>query len=323
MRNSGAILPMTNWEQFESETFVEKGDLDICTPGGRRYWADNYYGWAAQWGAYKLVSLTSAMVAELQLDNLPYLVQKAAGSIASSGWDALTFLAEIKHTRRMFSDVVTKLDSLVKEGLPYREAHNLWLEGRYGWRTLTYDIRDLHDVLLNFDAKRTRYNQKAGESANYMIVNTFDKSEVSGHVWLTHHDVVSMVVNYRASVVADISIPRLQFNPVTTAWEVTRLSFVVDWLLNVGQALDAAYFLLLVKDYKAAAGYRVDFTGESSSTVKSADAGYTINDCRRGYTSSGYYEYREPAYVSTLPRLKLRMNKWKALDLLSLVIQRL
>lgn len=317
MRNEGVILPMTIFKQWQYETTSQLRDYDFCDASNRRWWwVNNYSPTRLSW-----CHTNSIPVSVPDLPDLQYLVQQAASSIASSGWDALTFLRELHHLRRMFSGVVTKLHRLI-QGRTAGQAYSLWLEGRYGWRVLTYDIRDLHEVLLNYREKRTRYNQKHGNK--YTDLETRDGTDVTGDGTFMYSESISMTVNMRATVVADIQIPKLQFNPLVTAWEVTRLSFVVDWLINVGQALNAATFLLLVKDYQAAGGFRIDFESAGISQLETPKAGYTYySEMSSGYSGQGYYEERIPMKVSSLPRLKLRLDYLKAIDLMALIAQKL
>lgn len=319
MRNAGAILPMTVFKQFQYESFVDSGERDYYqTVNNRRWWwSDLHFGSGDWWGR------TPAGLPEddiVTTSDLEYLVQQAAGTIASSGWDALTFIAELKQLRRMFSGVVSKLDNLSR-GLSPGKAYDLWLEGRYGWRVLTYDVRDLHNALVTFRDKRTRYNQRVGNTFNRVISSTSTDSDSISTQQVSED--ISIIANLRGTVVADVDVPKIQFNPVVTAWEVTRLSFVVDWLLNVGQALNAASFLYLAKDYQACGGFRLNIEAEGTTAWQSDSSGYATNSCYGSYRGVGYYEERVPLEVSILPRLRLRMTVWKAVDLLALIAQRL
>lgn len=316
MRNAGALLPFTEWDRFEIEGSAVPAERVYC--GGptewRNYWVNFYRG-----GSF-IAKEQGELMALVDPFDLQYLVQKAAAQIYSGGWDALTFLAELRQLRRMFSGISEKLEKLSRGQSPGK-LHDLWLEGRYGWRTLMYDIRDLHEVLLTANERRTRRRHRAGLTVSGAWSN-YNESSSSGIVEGTSQ-VISWTGNLRGTVVADIDVPKLQFNPVTTAWEVTRLSFVVDWLWNVGQGLDAASFLLMAKDYKAGVGYRFDF--DLSHDISLVDTyGGAICYANTGHADAkAFVIRREPSTVSAIPRLQLRMDKWKALDLLSLFIQRI
>lgn len=252
--------------------------------------------------------------------DLEYYVQKAAAAIYSSGWDALTFITEIGQLRRMLSGVAKKFDKLSTGRRP-DELYNLWLEGRYGWRTLMYDIRDLHEVLTRVKDRRSRYRETKGHQSSGMQSDSGNDN--NANIIGGYASSISWVLNQRGTVVADIDVPDLQFNPVTTAWEVTRLSFVVDWLLNVGQALEAASFLLAARSYASCGGFRVDLTVNTSTyfvaNAGSNNNGFLTGSCSGTVTCLG----RVPMAVSALPRQKLRLDAFKVIDLLALVAQRI
>jgi hypothetical protein len=315
MRNSGAILPMTRWYRTEVDAEVTSSERYWCDVNNRKKKYVNY------WRSWPDLQLMQASWFRDRMDepDLEYFVQQAAAAIYSKGWDAGTFLAEIGQLRRMLSGVGKKIDDLSRGRLP-DELHNLWLEGRYGWRTLMYDIQDLREVLSSTNERRSRYREQKGATLTGTYNDSLSSSS-SGITVLDEYD-ISYTVNARGVVIADIDVPDFQFNPITTAWEVTRLSFVVDWLLNVGQALEAASFTLMAKDYKACGGFKADFslTGQSRLTSKGTNVSATHN---ADWNASATIISREPMSVSSLPRMKLRLNEWKVIDLLALVRQRL
>lgn len=327
MKNEGYILPFTPWAQFRSEGSTTEFFREWCaSPTSKRNkWIDNRLGGEilAAHDAVTLMGLVTPF-------DLQYLVQKAASGIYTSGWDAATFLAEITQLRRMLTGIGKSFEKLLDLFDPRRTGSNadqittvanLWLQGRYGWRTLKYDIQDLAGVIASVNERRTRYRQASGMnvSGNY---NTYTTSTSSGITSGFSTD-ISWTGNLRGTVVADIDVPDLQFNPITTAWEVVRLSFVVDWLLNVGQALEASSFLLMAKDYKAGQGYKFDFELNHSTSLVGT-TGTTICHANAG-SAHGTAEVvsRQPASVSAIPRLQLRLDEYKVMDLLSLVWQRL
>jgi hypothetical protein len=271
--------------------------------------------------AVGLSSTKVPMISWLMLIHLTWSTwYKRRPLLYSKGWDALTFIAEIGQLRRMFSGVVKKLDSLSRGKSP-GELYNLWLEGRYGWRVLLYDIRDLHEVLSQSNERRTRYRESKGLTVSGSS-SVYSTSTSSGIIEGVSSD-VSWTGNLRGTVVSDIEIPDFQFNPITTAWELVRLSFVVVWLLIVGQALEASSFLLISSNYKAGAGYKFDF--DLNQTLSLAGVtGTTICHANDGSgTAHAEVIKRVPSVVSGLPRMKLRLDEWKIIDLVSLVAQRL
>lgn len=317
IRNSGSILPMTPWVQTELRERVNPGTREWCTASNRKgkYINNGWYpGGGLVWVGKTIYHYTDLV----DPYDLQYFVQKAAAGIYSSGWDAATFLAEIGQLRRMLTGVGRKLDDLSRGQSPGKLL-DLWLEGRYGWRTLLYDIQDLAEVLSRANERRSRYRETKGftDSGFYS-----DSVNTGTNPTINISNSISWTINMRGTVVADIDVPDFQFNPITTAWEVTRLSFVVDWLLNVGQALEAASFLLMAKSHKACGGVKIDFVLEGNTSLVTKG---TLTSCTSTGTweGTGSYVERVPMSVSALPRIKLRLNEYKIIDLIALIAQRL
>lgn len=320
LKNSGALLPMNRWVQRTMDLQANLGTRGWCTSGNRKGEYTNYRYASGQnicIGGIQSMNTAHCMARVGDYD-LQYYVQKAASSIYASGWDAATFLAEIGQLRRMLSGIGKKIDNLSKGRQP-GELLDLWLEGRYGWRTLVYDIRDLYAVLSRANERRTRYRETKG----YTDSGSYDEDFVEGanpSIRVVNH--LTWTINMRGTVVADIDVPDFQFNPVTTAWEVTRLSFVVDWLIHVGQALEAASFLLMAKAYKACGGVKVDFNLDGSASLESKGTAISAYHSTSWGGVASYVE-RSPMTVSAFPRMKLRLDEWKVIDLLALIRQRL
>lgn len=317
IRNAGALLPMTPWTRFERDLTANESNRIYCTSSGTRrfVWTNNFTSTPS------ILSMDQGwFVSKVNPYDLEYFVQQAAAAIYSSGWDAATFLAEIGQLRRMLSGIGKKLDDL-SHGRSPGEIYDLYLEGRYGWRTLMYDIRDLHEVLSTANERRTRYREARGMT-DAGLWNDYSESTSNGVVTGVENS-VSWTTNLRGTVVADIEIPDFQFNPVTTGWEVVRLSFLVDWLLNVGQALEASSFLLKAKSYQAAGGVRMDFHLNGLYHDLGGVSGTTVTINSASWHGSATFIQRVPMPVSALPRMKLRLNEWKVLDILALIAQRL
>lgn len=316
MKNAGVILPMTSWLKFTLDAQANLGTRVWCNNLNRkRQWTNWYHSKYPSIIEYD----DAYLMALVNPYDLSYYVQKAASAIYMGGWDAATFLAEIGQLRRMLTGIGTKLNNLARGRSP-GELYNLWLEGRYGWRTLMYDIEDLREVLSRTNERRTRYRESKGYTDAGLYTDYTDAT--SNELTVRYSTSVSWTANLRGTVVADIDVPDFQFNPVTTAWEVTRLSFVVDWLINVGQALEAASFLLMVKSYQACGGVKVDFNiqGLASLLAKGSNISATVTGSWNGNAS---HIERVPMTVSASPRMKLRLDEFKVIDLLALVAQRL
>lgn len=269
-------------------------------------------------------------------DDLRIYLQAAASRINGQGHDSLTFLAEVRKVRAMFEKTLTRMVKLVNQAerrklvakaarLSRRDPlyftkllSQLWLEGRYGWRTLYFDIVDLDSAIREFDAKRTRFSERAGTSYSdtYTTVTPLSGSQY----WeVTTVDHVS--ISARGALTADIRPPRFKFNPVETAWELMPWSFVIDWLLDVGAALASASFLALQTDYSASTGYQLALDRRIDRFPVPFVQGHDDMTGTFAYSNvSVVYKERNPASLSIIPQLTVNLDAWKVFDLLALFL---
>lgn len=241
------------------------------------------------------------------------MVNEAAAAIYSRGHDSLTFLAELKKTASMFKDLKKGLYRL----LAGKDPRQLWMQYRYSWRTLMYDIEDLSNAVQELGHARTRFNERQGRS--FREVNTLVKTgtKTGKFSWkLTVKE--SLEISIRGNVTSDIQPPSFQFNPAITAWELTKLSFVLDWLINVGRWLETLSFLALQERTVAAVGAHVTSTREGTITKTWQDSDY---DTEFDFTSHSVSSltYRDPTSVSAkFPDLDPNLDVPKVLDLVSI-----
>lgn len=313
-KRKGELLPMTPWRKF-----TITGECD----GGHEMTYDNGSSWINYFTTGKYFSYTNWVVTEEEVQEhfpaqIDQYVQEAASRIYSSGHDTLTFLAELTEVRKMFANTAVKI---LKLDFPkgWKSFSNDWLSYRYGWRTLMYDIKDIYEAVQKLNTDKTRIMKKAhGKHAT----DSWDEWETdSGYFGLNHvlHDRVE--VSHVGSVVADVEIPTFQFNPFQTAWELIPYSFVLDWFLSVGKSIAAASFLTLQSNHYASWGVKVTVERTYQNT------GFNIHDWSGTYETNGWskaeLEVRTPCSVPLLPHFTLRLNPYKILDLIGLIVQRM
>jgi hypothetical protein len=183
---------------------------------------------------------------------------------------------------------------------------------------LLFDLQDFYALISDFDIEFTRHKKRVGTEVSSSAYYSQTRNDgQSGGCRTVYSGNASISLGLRGSVCADIVPPKVQVNPIVTAWEATKLSFVVDWFLNVGQALNAAMFTAYQTQYTAATGVRlVVECSDYSASVTSVDC--TLFD----RSTVGYlrYEYnvRVPTEVSMVPRVKVRLDPLKVFDLLSI-----
>lgn len=183
-----------------------------------------------------------------------------------------------------------------------------------------YDIESLNEAIRNLNDKRTRYSKRAGTT--YSFTNS-DEWTTNHSSFIRQHTLIDEVtIGIRGSVVADIEISKFQLNPLQTGWEIIPFSFVIDWFVNVGKTLSAWSFLATQTDYTAAAGYIVEVEREYQFEIESGLSNFISG---HSYMQGSCYQSqtrRTPCSIPKLPHLILKLNSFKILDLLALIIQR-
>ena len=309
-KKRGELLPLTYFRQTEVKSEQEfQFDLKYSPTSYRQ---------VCNWTTLGTFEPPTQESVNLKLGyDVSYFVQAAAAKIYSSGWDALTFMAELRQTVSMFRNFAKNLYSNASSG----KLENIWLEGRYGWRTLLYDIEDINKMLQNVDTQRKRFRESVGTSIREREITTVPGSlggaGTYDMIWTDEY-----YIGLRGTVVADITPPDFAFNPITTAWELKTLSFVTDWLVNVGQYLEAMSFLTFASQHYAAGGHEVTILrkGEITNVTPATNWSMTLSGSAEAYRRT---TVRSPTQVSTNPLLQLRLDSFKVADLVALTVQAL
>lgn len=314
-RNSGELLPMTNFWQFSS-----KGQINSCVISQQQYnyTDDNRYNhWVGrlelfpEWkpGRSDLIEIADRYDAQAH-------VQDAAARIMSSGHDSLTFAAELAKTVAMFKNFVGRLiDNLRK-----KKFEDIWLEGRFGWRTLVYDMQDIHEQVQKLGDLRNRFSNRAGATNSYSRTFTKDWNTTEAKTTIEFYDVINISV--RGAVVAEVKPDSFRTSLPATTWELITLSFVVDWLLTVGSTIDAMSLVLFSDNYVASTGYHVTVTrtGRVKDVVwLNGWSGERVYDTACTSSASS----RTPTTISSIPRSRFNLTGLKVVDLVALYVKAL
>lgn len=308
LKKQGKLLPLTPFNQYRRQ-----GESAMS-------WSVDYsngvYWQTCDWSSVPL-SIPGDADLHKWKEEYPtdYFVQAAAAKIYSQGWDALTFIAELHKVKSMFRNFITRLIDNLKKG----KLENIWLEGRYGWRILVLDMIEINNVLANLDDKRKRYRERVGSTVTFSESNTVTTTlGGAGTYDITLND--QWTIGRRGTVVADISPPDFGFNPITTAWELITFSFVIDWIINVGQFLESLSFIALSDEHHAAGGLEVSLT--RTSTVGNFKPNALWTGSISGNASHNVtWTNRSVAKVSVNPLLQWRIDGLKVFDLIALLLQ--
>lgn len=315
----GELLPHTSFYQFEGKS-AASGYCDKQLVG----YNNRSQVTAGNWTPYSgwMVSENDCLAFKPDSASVALQIQRAAARIATGqSFDALTFAGEAGKTAKMVYGVANKLHQVRSALRDPRDMANLWLEGRYGWRPLYKDMSDLQQAVRSLEEKRTRFSNRAGTS--YSSSSNVNVTSDEGELYLTKSIATTAEISVRGSVTADIEPPAFQFDPLVTAWELIPYSFVVDWLVHVGTALDSLRFQRLATNYAASGGWKITVRRSASWEVSSWKAGYTGTLYQRSPANYGVLTSRSPSGVSSIPRVSLNVNALKGIDSLALVVQRL
>ncbi len=193
-----------------------------------------------------------------------------------------------------------------------RAVANGWLELQYGWKPLLNDVYGAAEALAKAQLVPMYLKETAVAKIN-MPLKGFRKSSDG---LTTYYDegyretIVRFGVTYyrkpgTARTAAELGIT----NPLTVAWELVPFSFVADWFLPVGQALetlDATNGLQFLDGYRSTVTrHYVTYT---QTTVDTASSVWTENNQSSGQEFVDFERVILSGFPSpTLPRFR---NPW-------------
>lgn len=246
--STGALQWKCTWDGMLPLALIYKANPSRLTPGQNPYVIWPISNVSPTWPSESTV-LTSALA-----------------NARTKGMDLLTWAAELEKTLSMVKNLqknIFRRAQLVQKQVSRNKIpvdsvlevfSQTWLEARYGWRILMYDIEAVDLQLLKLrtlasklvrgyaletaSAERTVYTVTKQPIRSYTYgssVNaTYDCSAVDGLITQTRSRVV------RAGSFIDSVAEGLVFaDPINTAWELIPFSFIVDWFASVGETIQA------------------------------------------------------------------------------------
>lgn len=270
------------------------------------------------------------------------LVQSAASAIATDGFDASTFIGEVGEnitmlrraaaglvrvavkTRGNPKRMISSLDDLRKHVLrDPREVARLWLQKRYGWDPLIRDLTDLHKAVTQeatniTDFSRTKRMNSGGASVTQTFSQSWSASTMVAEITkVTNHSV-------RGSVGARIKRHQSIYGDLpATAWELVPYSFVADWVISVGNAINAARLWRIADMTTASVGIESETTCSATAYFQGVKSPFTIASFTEYYSGNTYNYNRSPTSISLKPIVRSRpLSALHAVDLSALIYVR-
>lgn len=183
-----------------------------------------------------------------------------------------------------------------------KAAANHWLAMQYGWKPLLADVKNAAEQLGEFATQDVKRVGRVTSRANYerwtdQVVTI--ESSPSG----TARRKAKIVESYRYTwLFSPAELNNLGslglLNPLSVAWELTPLSFVVDWMLPIGRYLEHLDVPLRFNHLGGTAGYARWVESTFSEFVRDGVTGIGPN-----YTTSWLQVSRDP--LGNIPHLGL------------------
>lgn len=259
-RQKAGILTVRSMTKAVDQCVPGSGDGDVVFSNGSRHFGSGAVlpvclgGYSARY-----LDDTSSLIAAA--------VKAKSGVVPSTTLSAVSAY-ELEKTVEMFVKAGTRvkrfipnlLNELAKRNAKRRKqgkqelraldvASSLWLEHRYGWLPLMYDIKGHIDAFERNDQQfwRKSYGNDTS-TGRYQDSGswTYGSGFTSGFTWSDTHNQVTKVrcgiyyidtLDYERRVASNLGLDLWSSSQIV--WEVIPFSFVVDWFINVGNWLEA------------------------------------------------------------------------------------
>ena len=181
------------------------------------------------------------------------VVNAAIANAKSAVWDGLTFMGELKETREYFGTVAKRFERMSYSAAgkanklarksrknPFDVFSNLWLEYRYAIRPMIFDFQNICNTLVK---KIENGSLVEGHSSQTETLNDAKTTVTVGTPAAgtgTIVDTLNGTRRYNGFAYAGIKsegLTHVGFDPLSTAYELTRWSFVLDWFIDVNSWL--------------------------------------------------------------------------------------
>jgi hypothetical protein len=242
--------------------------------------------------------------------------------------EALRILGAGKPSRRKMRRIGAIWKGPIRRGSrpsegEFQNASSVWLEIQYGWRPLLNDIYESAQAIEKAQDHSSKKTRCKGSSAwTDKAVNRYRFNRV---------DVIDKVnINVRGSYVVWFSLPnsprtlsQLGFtNPAYLAWELTPFSFVVDWFIPIGNALnslDSTFGLTFEKGcYSEKIVTSVHRTQSGATTATHRTTGSCVNfQSSHRFTRTGLLDFP----MVMMPEFKNPLSFEHAANAIALLVQ--
>lgn len=278
-------------------------------------------------------------------------LQEALSRAQSDAWDALTWAAEFRKTVEQFTTLrgrferlattfVTKIehindvDSFVNLGGGVRTMSKLWLELRYAWRPMLYDMADIQEALrrlmqgIEDPLQRAYATRTSGTTrSSTTLRGSFRMAGVSAGI-AGFNTLCTLTSTRTISAHASVGVQAttrdiIMSDPFVTGWEVVPFSFIVDWFFSVGDMLTAfSPFATGTLRYATLGTTKLQVDRYVTQVIPSP--GYQVLEGGSGPVSATYteetFQRTIPTGINPTVEFRVNLDAYKIADLVALWI---
>ena len=286
--------------------------------------------------------------------NADSVIQNAVADARDAIWDVSTELAEFPETVRWFISIVERIGSLRKnvlrraaEILRQRPARRVrrsdgsvhriamtqsaalasaWLEYRYAVMPVIYSMEDFNEAMVT--RVRGIVKGRAFDNVNLMdnLEYTVRGTEPNGVYTRSVSETVNGTLRIKGYAVCTFNAGegRFGFDPIKTAWELIPLSFVVDWVFNVGNFLSSVSPFAQGRLCNTGFSFHWEFVHSRTETItylneKGPSGGKTVGGWSATILKECSIYQRYPQAPDIFPNLSFKMGWERYTDLAALV----
>lgn len=275
------------------------------------------------------------------------VLQRALARAQTDAWDSLTFAAEFRSTvetvigareramsvvDRLRQRVASKVKRTTKATDIAKIVSEVWLELRYAWRPLLYDMHDIEKAINRMQAgiEDPLHRAYDTERVTAKETSTFAQTTVKlpgtsalsfPGCLISQRRISTVEVKLHASVGLQVRTREVTMtDPFVTAWELVPFSFVLDWFVSIGDVLAAfSPFATGELRYATLGVTTTQIEMASNLIVPRPGIGVESNSmsaCTRTRTTTSYVR----RLASPQPTLawQVDLNAYKILDLVAL-----
>lgn len=190
-------------------------------------------------------------------------------------------------------------NALRKGKVVLRTPANLWLELTYGWEPL---VSDLVESAKAYEAIVTRPFVQTFRVARKIQASTIHTGTTARPIVGTSRKTIRKGYIARCSERESVASSLQLDNPLGALWEWTKFSFIVDWVIPVGQFIEASHAAKSLKIDKCVVSTKTTVTGGISGLWSGYQPNYPV---RKGFceTDTDKLITFKREILTTLPRI--------------------